>query len=146
MTTFIFTCGDINGIGPEIIIKSLNKIYKYPGKRFIVLIPQNIFDLTAKIVNPEFRYVVTNKPEDLNQDEVIIYDLGKGKQSIGQISKEAGKIAYSAIKTSFNLLKDNKADAVVTAPISKTAIHKYGIKFPGHTEIYSEWCGINDTL
>jgi 4-hydroxythreonine-4-phosphate dehydrogenase len=144
MNTFVFTCGDINGIGPEIIIKSLNKIYRYPGKRFIVLIPHNIFELTAKIVSPEFRYVVTNKPADLNKDEVIIYDLGKGTQALGQISKEAGKIAYSAIKTSFNILKDKNADAVITAPISKTAMHKYGIKFPGHTEIYSEWCGIKD--
>ncbi|MDR3610605.1 MAG: 4-hydroxythreonine-4-phosphate dehydrogenase PdxA [Ignavibacteriaceae bacterium] len=144
MNTFIFTCGDINGIGPEIIIKSLNKIYKYPGKRFIVLIPHNIFNLTAEIVKPEFNYVVINKPEDLNRDEVIIFDLGKGNQVLGQVSKEAGKFSYSAIKTSINLLNDKKADAVITAPISKTSMHKYGIKFPGHTEIYSEWCGVKD--
>src|ERR1035437_1496207 len=106
MNTFIFTCGDINGIGPELIIKSLNKLHTLPDKRFIVLIPYNVFELTAGIVKPEFNF---------------------------NVSKEAGKTAYSAIKTSYKMLFEKKADAVITAPISKTAIHKYGIKFPGHT-------------
>ena len=144
MNTFIFTCGDINGIGPELIIKTLNKIHLLPGKKFIVLIPTNIFELTAGIVKPEFNFSVTNNPNDLDKKDIIIYDLGKAKQVLGSITKEAGKFAYSAIKTSFNLLSGKKADAVITAPISKMAIHMYGIKFPGHTEIYSDWCGVKD--
>jgi 4-hydroxythreonine-4-phosphate dehydrogenase len=144
MNTFIFTCGDINGIGPELVIKSLNKLHTLPDKRFIVLIPYNVFELTAGIVKPEFNFIVTNKQKELDIGEVIVYDLGKANQVLGSISQEAGKIAYSAIKTSYNMLFEKKADAVITAPISKTAIHKYGIKFPGHTEIYSEWCGVKD--
>jgi 4-hydroxythreonine-4-phosphate dehydrogenase len=144
MNTFIFTCGDINGIGPEIIIKSLNKLYTLPDKKFIVLIPHNVFELTAGSVKPKFNFHVTNKLKDLDKTNVIIHDLGKANQVLGSISKEAGKIAYSAIKASFNLLWGKNADAVITSPISKTAIHKYGIKFPGHTEIYSEWCGVKD--
>ncbi|MDR3666301.1 MAG: 4-hydroxythreonine-4-phosphate dehydrogenase PdxA [Ignavibacteriaceae bacterium] len=144
MNTFIFTCGDINGIGPEIIIKSLNKLHKLPGKRFIFIIPRNIFELTAGIVNPEFNFLVTNNLNDLNKKDVMVYDLGIGHQVLGSVTKEAGKVAYSAIKQSFSLLQNQSADAVITAPISKAAIHKFGIKFPGHTEIYSEWCGVND--
>jgi 4-hydroxythreonine-4-phosphate dehydrogenase len=144
MNTFIFTCGDINGIGPELIIKSLNKLHTLPDKRFIVLIPYNVFELTAGIVKPEFNFIVSNKQKDLDSGGVIVYDLGKGNQALGNVSKEAGKTAYSAIKTSYKMLFEKKADAVITAPISKTAIHKYGIKFPGHTEIYSGWCGVKD--
>jgi 4-hydroxythreonine-4-phosphate dehydrogenase len=144
MNTFIFTCGDINGIGPELIIKTLNRIHALPDKRFIVLIPYNVFELTAGIVKPEFNFAITNNQKELNKKDIMIYDLGKANQVLGRVSKEAGKIAYSAIKTSFNLLRRKNANAVITAPISKTAIHKYGIKFPGHTEIYSEWCGVKD--
>ena len=144
MNTFIFTCGDINGIGPEIIIKSLNNIHTLPGKKFIVLIPYNIFELTAAVVKPEFIFIVTNNLQDLDKEGIIVFDLGKVKQALGNVSKDAGKIAYSAIKTSYNLLSRKTADAVITAPISKTAIHKYGIKFPGHTEIYSKWCGVKN--
>src|ERR1035437_10721659 len=132
MNTFIFTCGDINGIGPELIIKSLNKLHTLPDKRFIVLIPYNVFELTTGIVKPEFNFIVSNKQKDLDSGGVIVYDLGKGNQALGNVSKEAGKTAYSAIKTSYNMLFEKKADAVITAPISKTAIHKYGKKFPGH--------------
>jgi 4-hydroxythreonine-4-phosphate dehydrogenase len=144
MNTYIFTCGDINGIGPEIIIKTLNKLHSLPDKRFIVIIPFNIFELTAEIVKPKFSFTVTNNRKDLNKQDIVIYDLGKAKQELGIVSREAGKFAYSAIKTSFNMLSGKNADAVITAPISKTAIHKYGIKFPGHTEIYSEWCDVKD--
>jgi 4-hydroxythreonine-4-phosphate dehydrogenase len=144
MNTFLFTCGDINGIGPEIIIKTLNKIHSIPGKKYIVLIPNNIFELTAGIVKPEFNFTVTNNQNDLDNKDIIIYDLGKAKQILGSISKEAGKFAYSAIKTSFHLLSGKKADAVITAPISKTSMHMFGVNFPGHTEIYSEWSGVKD--
>jgi 4-hydroxythreonine-4-phosphate dehydrogenase len=144
MNTFIFTCGDINGIGPELIIKSLNKIHRHPDKKFIALMPYNIFELTSRIVKPEFKFIVTKKLNELDNKDVIIYDLGSANQVLGTVTKEAGKFAYSAIKVSFNLLSEKIADAVITAPISKTAIHKFGIKFPGHTEIYSEWCGVKD--
>lgn len=38
------------------------------------------------------------------------------------------------------------ADAVITAPISKTAINLAGINFPGHTEMFAEWCGAKNYL
>jgi 4-hydroxythreonine-4-phosphate dehydrogenase len=144
MNTFLFTCGDINGIGPEIIIKSLNKVHSLPGKRFIVLMPHNIFELTTAIVKPEFKYNVTDELIDVFQENVIIYDLGKVKQDLGKMSKKAGRIAYLAIKRSYDLLSGNIADAVITAPISKAAIHQYGILFPGHTELYSDWCKVKN--
>jgi 4-hydroxythreonine-4-phosphate dehydrogenase len=144
MNSFVFTCGDINGIGPEIVIKSLNKLYSLPDKKFVILIPYNVFELTASIVKPEFSYCVVNKIKDLQKEGVIIYDLGKGKQNLGHISKEGGKFAYSAIRTSYKLLQKNICDSVITAPISKTAINKYGIKFPGHTELYANWCGVKN--
>ena len=44
MKRFVFTCGDINGIGPEIALKALNKITsKNKTTQFILIIPENIF-------------------------------------------------------------------------------------------------------
>jgi 4-hydroxythreonine-4-phosphate dehydrogenase len=144
MNRFIFTCGDINGIGPEIIIKSLNKLYTLPDNKFTILIPLNVFESTAEIIKPEFNYKVTKNLNSTENNQVVIYDLGKAKQNLGHITKEAGKFSYKAIRTSYKLLQKKYADAVITAPISKTAINKFGIKFPGHTEMYSSWCGINN--
>ena len=144
MNSFVFTCGDINGIGPEILIKTLNNIHSLPDKKFIVLIPLNVFESTAKIVKPEFGYKVTTKLDFSGDENVFIYDIGKAKQNTGQITKEAGKFSFKAIKISYKILQKRLADAVITAPISKTALHKFGIKFPGHTEIYSSWCGVKN--
>ena len=33
---------------------------------------------------------------------------------------------------------------VVTAPISKTAIKSAGKNFPGHTEMFAEWCNVKN--
>jgi 4-hydroxythreonine-4-phosphate dehydrogenase len=144
MNKFIFTCGDINGIGPEIIIKSLNKLYTLPDKKFTILIPLNVFESTAEIIKPKFNYKVTKNLNSDGNNQIVIYDLCKAKQNLGHITKEAGKFSYKAIRTSYKILQKKYADAVITAPISKTAINKFGIKFPGHTEMYSSWCGINN--
>ena len=144
MNRFVFTCGDINGIGPELIIKTLNKLHSLPDKKFIVMIPYNIFESTADFIKPEFKYRVAKELYPDDNSQIVIIDLGNAKQKLGHITREAGKYSFKAIRTSYNILKNKYADAVITAPISKTAIHKYGINFPGHTEIYSSWCDVND--
>jgi 4-hydroxy-L-threonine phosphate dehydrogenase PdxA len=47
MKKFVFTCGDINGIGPEIVIKTLNRIHE-TGDKYIFLCPGNVFENTIK--------------------------------------------------------------------------------------------------
>lgn len=138
MNTFLFTCGDINGIGLEIIIKSLNK-REDSNNKYIIISPANAFTSAAEIIKPKFQFEISNKLIDTKK--VLIYDIGYFKQSIGQNTKESGEASFIAIKKSFDLLKARIADAVVTAPISKTAINKAGINFPGHTEMYAYWCG-----
>ena len=56
MNKFVFTCGDINGIGPEIVIKTLNLItrYKTPNK-FYFICPLNIFKAPRNILNQKIK-------------------------------------------------------------------------------------------
>ena len=56
----------------------------------------------------------------------------------------SGKAAFIALKKSFELLKGKRADAVVTAPVSKTALKLAGVKYPGQTEMFADWCGVNN--
>ena len=44
------------------------------------------------------------------------------------------KTGFDAIERAVELLKKRKADALVTAPVNKAAINKFGIPFQGHTE------------
>ena len=38
----------------------------------------------------------------------------------------------------------NLVDAIVTAPLSKAALHAAGHHYPGHTELLAERCGVQD--
>lgn len=147
MNRFVFTCGDINGIGPEVAIKALNKIHtENKQTQFIFIIPKNIFDSTSKLISPTFNYEIYSKLDSkfVSESQVTIFTLNSAKQNLGKPTIQSGKTAYKALHTSFKLIKENKADAVVTAPVSKTALKLAGIKYPGQTEMFADWCGVNN--
>jgi 4-hydroxythreonine-4-phosphate dehydrogenase len=141
MNKFVFTCGDINGIGPEIIVKSLNRITKSSNDGFIFICPQNIFKSVTKIIKPEFEYKIADMIKPKNPKQVLILNTGSYKQKIGASTIDSGRASFDAIKTSFEIIKEGYCQAVITAPISKTAINMAGKNFPGHTEMYARWCG-----
>ncbi len=142
MNKFVFTSGDTNGIGPEIVIKSLNQLTREKLNKFIFICPRNIFDLTIQSVKPSFKY----KYEEIDDDPetVTIISLENTEQKIGFPTPASGSAAFKAIQYSFKLTSQKIADAVITAPISKTAINMSGVNFPGHTEMYAEWCGVKN--
>lgn len=144
MHTFAFTCGDVNGIGPEIVIKVLNKIViKNSRERFYFICPANIFKLTSELVPPKFDYNIINSIQKHKTPDVLIIDSGNVKQQIGKPTISSGKAAFKALKISYNMIKQKFANAIVTAPISKTAINEAGINFSGQTEMFAKWTSGN---
>ena len=144
MKRIVFTCGDINGIGPEIAIKALNKLYsRQKSTQFILIIPENVFKKVSLLIKPLFNYQIKKDFEikDNKSSQVLILATKSFRQSIGKPTVSSGEAAYLALKTSFELLNRKLADAVVTAPVSKTALKIAGIKYPGQTEMYADWCG-----
>ncbi len=139
MNNFVFTCGDINGIGPEITLKALNKLYRRRSSKFIFICPENVFLQTIKKVRVNFRYKIIDSKEFFDFNDVIIFNIGNAKQQTGFPTAESGDAAFNAIKLSFELADVGIADGIITAPISKTALKLAGINFPGHTEMYAKW-------
>jgi 4-hydroxythreonine-4-phosphate dehydrogenase len=147
MKRFVFTCGDINGIGPEITIKAINKISSlHKATKFILIIPENVFRATSGFVKPRFSYQLIKDPGciDSESHQVCIYATKSYKQNIGKPTLSSGEAANSALKKSFEFLKECRADAVITAPVSKTALKLAGINYPGQTEMYADWCGVSN--
>ncbi len=125
-TRILVTIGDINGIGPEIVLKTLAR------KGFT-----DKYDIT--LVTPvsvlEYYYRLHKlKPAESNFN---IFSICEGKAIIqpGEITKEAGYIAGFAIKTAVELCLKNEYDVIVTSPISKKALNLGGFKYDGHTEM-----------
>lgn len=137
---FVFTIGDINGIGPEIVVKTLNRLKKSKDK-LIVVTPSNVFEEILSLLNLKLNYKIFTQNNLVPSSEYIsIIDLPKSKLNVGRPTKQSGKTSYESILTSYNLIKNNFADAVITAPISKSAWHLAGYKFPGHTELFGRLC------
>ncbi|MFZ0453084.1 MAG: 4-hydroxythreonine-4-phosphate dehydrogenase PdxA, partial [Ignavibacteriaceae bacterium] len=139
MNKFIFTCGDTNGIGPEIVIKALNKISAGTEDDYIFICPKNIFLETAKFASVYFDFKIKNSLGEPEPGIVTVLNIKNTIPEWGKPTKASGKAAFKAIKTSSDLLVKGKADAVITAPISKRAIKLAGHDYPGHTEMYAGW-------
>ena len=143
--TFAFTCGDVNGIGPEIVVKSLNKVFTPNKHKIIFICPHNVFEKSLKIVQPIFPYKKVNRlPDNFPSNEVLILNIGSLKQSYGNVRASAGKIAYNSIIKACSLASDKVVDSIITAPISKEAFKKSKINFPGHTELLADFFSVKD--
>ncbi len=141
---FIFTCGDINGIGPEIVIKAINRLSDKKGSQFIFICPANVFESTAEFIKPKFRFNKINRQNKRYNENIILFDSGKFKLNYGEPSSDSGEASFLALEIARDLLNNNLADALITAPISKTALRTAGFNFPGHTEMLAEWFEVKD--
>lgn len=142
MSVFAFTCGDINGIGLEIIIKSLNKI-KFNRDSIFVLAPHKAFLENQKLVSAKFPFIFVNKiPKNIESGKVYILNIGQANSNFGKITSKAGSISFKAIISACKLSSEKVIDAIITAPISKESLHKAGVIFPGHTELLADYFNI----
>jgi len=146
MRMFVFTCGDINGIGPEIVIKTLNRICANKNDRFYFVCPSNVFSETIRFIKPKFKYEIVKKPDKNLLMPVQVIDIGNSRITPGKPTAASGKASFKSIEYAFELTSKKLADALITAPISKTAFNLAGISFPGHTELLAKWSGTKDFM
>ncbi len=147
MKRIVITCGDINGIGPEIIAKALNKITIKKNIKYYLLIPENIFADAFQLTQSNFIYEIVKNYEAADHKNIKIVSVishGKVKYNPGKATKVSGDTAFKTIKYSYDLANKKYVDGIVTAPISKGALTLTGIDTPGHTEMYASWCGVKD--
>lgn len=122
MIKIAITCGDINGIGPEIAIKTILELSGNNDLHFSLICPGNLPGL--------------NKLNNSNQE---IISMGNHRITPGLITAKSGRVSFESLETACKLLKQKNADVLVTAPITKEAWKKAGINFPGHTEYLADF-------
>ncbi len=143
------TIGDMNGIGPEVIIKALS------DHRIMSLLTPVVYGsgrvlsfYKKQLNNEELNYTqVKNKgqfvPRQLNlvncwEDAIEIMP--------GKASVETGKAALLSLQKACEELKEGVIDALVTAPIDKHSIHSEAFPFKGHTEFLTQYFGASESL
>ncbi len=141
------SCGDLNGIGIELIIKA------FSDNRILELCTPVIF-ASNKSINfyrksvPEinFNYQSTKDFNRINAKQVNIFNCWEEEVAInpGQLSNEAGKYAVLSLQTAVAALKQKQIDGLVTAPIHKKNIQSPEFSFTGHTPYLKNIFGVND--
>jgi 4-hydroxythreonine-4-phosphate dehydrogenase len=130
------TLGDINGIGPEVIIKSLadNRILKYLTP--VIYGSTKILSYYRKNLSmDDFNYTQV-KDGFINFKKVNVVNCWEEVVEIkaGSVDPEAGKYAFIALENATQDLINNKIDALVTGPVNKKLIQSETFDFPGQTE------------
>jgi 4-hydroxythreonine-4-phosphate dehydrogenase len=138
--------GDPNGIGPEVILKTLREEGTYNAIPVIAGNPDVIRHYAASISNlPDF--IEIDSAEKATANNIYILPVGdRFKPEPGKITPDAGKSAMMAIEAGADACLRGTADALVTAPISKEAIRLAGYSVPGHTEYLAELTSTNEVL
>ncbi|KHJ37328.1 4-hydroxythreonine-4-phosphate dehydrogenase [Pedobacter glucosidilyticus] len=141
--------GDVNGIGLEVIIKTLMEaeVYKYCtpivyGHTKVASFHRKAADIHEFIfqVVPDASQAHPGKPNMINCWEEDV------KIELGVANEIGGKYALLSLKKATDDLVSGKIDALVTAPINKHNIQSEEFKFPGHTEFIQEKAGGQDAL
>ncbi len=130
------TMGDPAGIGPEIVLKAVSAMRasgRLGARGVLVAGSREVFENAARQLNRE----------SLSAEGVEIIDIGKpaGPIAPGIPSAMSGELAYRAIVAAIDATRSGRAGAVVTAPISKEALHLAGHFYPGHTELLADLTG-----
>ena len=136
--------GDPGGIGPEILVKALQK--EKTSKRWAILligsraIFKTLYQKTGLWL--PFKTVHSAPAGDLRGGNIYFLDVSKklpagGAFKIGKVCRENGRLALTAIEKAASLAKQGIVNAIVTAPVNKAAIRLVDKKFIGHTEFFA---------
>ena len=151
MNMIYITCGDINGVGNELILKTLNKEFLETEDIYTVIGNSDIFLETANLLG--VNDLKLNIVEDLYntssyKNNIINFfniDIPGIKLNLGTAEKLAGKLSGLAIIKGVEIANHFKG-SLVTAPINKYSLHLGGYNYPGHTEFISELLNEDDFL
>lgn len=132
--------GDFNGIGPEIIMKSLKDktitdfftpIIFGSGKLFTY--QKNIFKL-----NLNFNYITETSQAQNGKLNMLNLVKDNSNVELGKPTEESTKIAIDSLEAATEALMKGEIDVLVTAPINKDEMMKMGFKHAGHTGYFEE--------
>jgi 4-hydroxythreonine-4-phosphate dehydrogenase len=129
--------GDLNGIGLEVILKTLedNRINELCTP--IIYGSKNVLNYSIKKNNIQnFKFDVIESASLAKSKNVSLVELWNEivKINPGQEEKASGKYASISLISAAKDLKEGIIDGLVTAPINKNSIQSEEFSFPGHTE------------
>ena len=143
------TIGDVNGIGPELVIKA------FEDQRFkdlcipILYGSSRVINLYKKVIGSnKFHYVVVQTPGQAHHNKLNIIECVPNLERVdmGKATEGGGEAAYLSLKRAIEDAQHQELDALITLPVNKATVEKFEPGFVGHTEMLTTAFNSRDSL
>lgn len=132
--------GDLNGIGPEIILKSLEDTRMMELCTPVIFANNRLLSFIRKIVKSVNALHSIDHINQVQLGKINVLNVWKENVNIefGKQDPIVGGYAIKSFTAATEALKKGEIDVLVTAPIHKNAIQSEDFNFPGHTDYLNE--------
>lgn len=141
--------GDTNGIGPEIIVKTLSDQRILNFCTPVIYGSAAVINQVRKALSAEhFHYQQVGSAQELIPRKVNLINCWEADIAVepGTPKPESGKASLDSLLAASRDLKAGLLDGLVTAPIDKDNIQSEEFQFPGHTEFLTSYFDAADSL
>ncbi len=136
------TCGDVRGIGPEVVVKALMREQVQRQVSPLLIGPAAVFEHWAQRLKWQVSWQRVLDVDALDAGEEAVWLLEPQiDRERGEASSDSGRIAAGALEAGVRFARTGRVSALVTAPLSKEALHRAGYEYPGMTEFIAERTG-----
>ena len=145
------TQGDGNGIGYEVIIKSLADARILESFTPVIYGSSKIFGFYRKRIHnleQQMDTYVIQSARDAKPKKINIVNCLPDNTYVepGQSTPESAKAAITSLQRAVEDVKNGDIDVLVTAPINKRAMVREGFGNTGHTEYLEKEFGVEDVV
>jgi 4-hydroxythreonine-4-phosphate dehydrogenase len=143
------SCGDINGIGIELIIKALSDHRLLELCTPVVFASNKVINFYRKsIPDINFNYQNVKELTRISPKQVTLFNCWEEEVAInpGQMNETGGKYGIKSLEMAAQALKEGKIQGLVTAPIHKKNSQSETFRFTGHTPYLKALFGVKDVL
>lgn len=140
MNRIFISCGDVNGIGIEVLEKSVEPFLE--STQFILSLPNNLIQLFPNAA-------ISNKIQLPDQSGFFISPLQTNAsfdRTPGKLDKQSGIIAHDSFLYCVEQVKKDRTSGLLTLPIHKKSFSDAGSPFTGHTEYIGHLLGETSPL
>jgi 4-hydroxythreonine-4-phosphate dehydrogenase len=143
------TCGDVNGIGLELIIKTVSDNRLLEICTPVIFANNKVLNFYRKgLTEMNFNFSATRDITRINHKQINLYSCWEEEVAItpGTLNETGGKYAVMSLVAAVQALKEGKIDGLVTAPIHKKNTQSPAFDFTGHTPYLKNIFGVNDVV
>jgi len=143
------TMGDAAGVGPEVIAGCWPSSEVHDLCRPFVVGHPEIIRRAVELWKLPIEVRVIASPEEAQPTRTLIPVLQACSDDVVAaprcvVDARHGQAAYDCLVAAARLALAGRIAALTTAPLHKAALHAAGHRYPGHTELLAELCGVDD--